>query len=382
MPRNTDHDVIFASFRLDLQKPKCRTKTIYDYNNADVDGLINHIKCYNFDRAVFSQPIILQADIFDKILIDAFALFVPTKTVTIRPNDQPWSNTYTRLLLRRKNRNYLIYKKINSNYSNLSKQTNASPEILTRCLAKKNKAHSKARDAANASNSANRRTKIAFFNTVNCTMNNHSISAKKKFSILLKLMKNNKYCGISPLNENDETVNDPKTKSEIFNDFFASKSNLNGLNDVPPNLEKDDNIPKLANLNTSPIEVSKLIRNLKKSHISPCGISGKFLQLISKEISYSLSRLFNNLFEVGLFPDNWKIAHVTPIYKRSGSKNCKSNYRPISILPSLSKVCESVIHERLLSHCIDNDIISERQAAYLKEDSIIKQVLYIVLQIR
>ena len=137
----------------------------------------------------------------------------------------------------------------------------------------------------------------------------------------------------------------------------------------------------MAILNTSPFEVDKLIRNLKKSHISPCGISGKFLQLIFKEISYSLCKLFNNLFDIGHFPDVWKIAHVTPIFKRAGSKNCKSSYRPISILPTLSKVCESVIHERLLSHCINNDIITDKQAAYLKGDSTISQLLFLVHQI-
>ena len=60
----------------------------------------------------------------------------------------------------------------------------------------------------------------------------------------------------------------------------------------------------------------------------------------------------------------------------------KSNYRPISILPSLSKVAESVIHERLLSHCVFNNIITERQAAYLKGDSTITQLLYLIHKIR
>ena len=91
---------------------------------------------------------------------------------------------------------------------------------MTRYLAKKNKAHSKAREAANASTLANRRSKIAFYNTVNCTMNNSSISAKKKFSILLRLMKSNKFSGIFPLNENNDVVHDPQAKSEIFNDFL------------------------------------------------------------------------------------------------------------------------------------------------------------------
>ena len=202
---------------------------------------------------MFSHPTVIQAEIFDKILIDAFSQFVPCKTVIIRPNDQPWSNTYTRLLLRKKNRNYLIYKKINDYYNCLLNKTNTSPEILTRYLAKTKKSHSKARDAANASNLTNRRSKIAFYNTVNATMNDYSISAKKKFSILLKLMKNNKFSGISPLNENNDVIHDSKTKSEIFNDFFASKSQLNDQNEDPPPLEKKDNVPNISKVNTSPI---------------------------------------------------------------------------------------------------------------------------------
>ena len=106
------------------------------------------------------------------------------------------------------------------------------------------------------------------------------------------------------------------------------------------------------------------------------------MQLISKEISYSFSKLLNNLFQVGTFPDSWKIAHVTPIFKRVGSKNLKENYRPISILPTLSKVSESIIHERLLSHCTQNNLITERQAAYLKGDSTMTQLIYLFHQIR
>ena len=135
-------------------------------------------------------------------------------------------------------------------------------------------------------------------------MNNCNISAKKKFSILLNLMKNNKFSGVSPLNVDGQIINDPREKSQIFNEFFASKANVNGAEDIPPTLDNYPNVPLLSVLNTSPLEVGKLIRNLKKSHISPCGISGKFLELISKEISYPLSRLLNNLFEIGIFPDS------------------------------------------------------------------------------
>ena len=133
-------------------------------------------------------------------------------------------------------------------------------------------------------------------------MNNNLISPKKKFNILQKLMKNNKFLPTPPLIEGNETIKDPKLKSEIFNEYFASKSNVQGHNDEPPLLERLNHVQNLCMINTSPIEVGKLIRSLKKSHSSHCGISGQFLQLISTQISYSLSRLYNNLFEIGHFP--------------------------------------------------------------------------------
>ena len=60
----------------------------------------------------------------------------------------------------------------------------------------------------------------------------------------------------------------------------------------------------------------------------------------------------------------------------------KNNYHPISLLPTLSKLCEAVIHKRLLNHCLENNLISNKQAAYIKGDSTIHQLLYIVHKIK
>ena len=104
---------------------------------------------------------------------------------------------------------------------------------------------------------ANRRAKLAFINSVNATMNNFSISAKKKFNILQKLMKNNKFSPTPPLLENGETISDPKQKSEIFKYFFASKSAVNEPHDDPPYLQKLAGVPDLDILKSSPLEVNK-----------------------------------------------------------------------------------------------------------------------------
>ena len=382
LPQIADHDGVIVCFDMQTEKITPKTKTIYDYKNADINGLIQYIKNYDFESNVFCEPVLMQAELYSNILTDAFSKFIPSKTVTLRSNDAPWCNSFTRLLLRKKNRNYLFYKKCQLEYKKILDSPNSSPDIVTKLLNKRNKAWEKSRNSANESTKSNRRAKLDFYNTVNCTMHNYSISAKKKFSILLKLMKNLKFSTLPPLVENDITVQDPLEKSNILNDFFASKSTVPSPNDPVPVLVRKEGVPSLDSLNTSPIEIAKIIRNIKKSQVSYCGISGMFINLISQPISYSMSKLFNNLFEIGHFPTLWKIAHITAIYKRSGLKTSKINYRPISILPTLSKIFESVMHDRLLVHCMENSIITEKQAAYLKGDSTTQQLLYIVHSIR
>jgi hypothetical protein len=192
-------------------------------------------------------------------------------------------------------------------------------------------------------------------------------------------MKNNKISRIPPIIENDQVITDPQQKADIFNNFFASKSSVQNAQEPAPDLTpRNDIFENLSSINTSPIEVAKLCRDIKKSSSSHCGVPGKFISLIATPISFPLYKMFNNLFEVGHFPDIFKVGHITAIYKNSGLKSSKENYRGIHLLPTLSKIAESVMHSRLLSHCMSNNVISERQAAYIKGDSTTQQLLYII----
>ena len=76
-------------------------------------------------------------------------------------------------------------------------------------------------------------------------------------------------------------------------------------------------------------------------------ISSYFLKVASLVITPYLMHLFN-VFNNGLFPEVLKVCEVIPIYK-SGDKTKVNNYRPISLLPSLSKVMEKLLVVRLTS---------------------------------
>lgn len=64
-----------------------------------------------------------------------------------------------------------------------------------------------------------------------------------------------------------------------------------------------------------------------------------------------------------VFFQRLKYATIVPIYKK-GDKNLESNYRPISILTSISKKFEKVMHSRLLKHLNDNSILSKHQFGF------------------
>ena len=78
------------------------------------------------------------------------------------------------------------------------------------------------------------------------------------------------------------------------------------------------------------------------------GLSVKMMKLAEPIISKPLTKLINKSIEIQ-FPTNLKIEQVAPIYKKKSTPN-KANYRPVSLLPIMSKVFERVIYTQLMSH--------------------------------
>ena len=70
----------------------------------------------------------------------------------------------------------------------------------------------------------------------------------------------------------------------------------------------------------------------------------------------------------GIFPDKLKIAKVTPIYKKNDKKQV-TNYMPISVLPVVSKIIETVIADQLNAYFIENHLFSSQQYGFRKKSS-------------
>jgi len=90
-------------------------------------------------------------------------------------------------------------------------------------------------------------------------------------------------------------------------------------------------------------------------------ISGYFLKIALPYISRILMLIFNTSIETSTFPVSWKIARVSPIYKE-GEKSENSNYRPISVLPVLSRLFEKLIYDQLYQYLDRGGFLTSEQS--------------------
>ena len=102
---------------------------------------------------------------------------------------------------------------------------------------------------------------------------------------------------------------------------------------------------------------NKVLKIIKKIDISKAaGIgkpSGQFLRDADEILSRPICEICNLSISRGVFLDACKIANLKPIYKK-GKKTVPSNYRPISLLPIISKVIERIVHDQAIKFLSDN----------------------------
>ena len=107
-------------------------------------------------------------------------------------------------------------------------------------------------------------------------------------------------------------------------------------------------------------ELSKLRTN-KATGLD--GISAKLLRYSAYIIAPYLTKIFNLSLRCGSFPDIWKKGRVTPIFK-SGDPTSSNNYRPITILPTLSKLLERIVHHQVYNYLQEHKLLASQQFGF------------------
>ena len=121
--------------------------------------------------------------------------------------------------------------------------------------------------------------------------------------------------------------------------------------------------------------VLKAIKSLKNGKSpGPDKVSTMLVKDAAELICKPLVMIYNSSMESGVFPDFWKLARVTPIFK-SGNKSDANNYRPISIISVFARIFEKIVHDQLYNFLSTNNILTPSQSAFRKLHSTITSLI-------
>ncbi len=218
-------------------------------------------------------------------------------------------------------------------------------------------------------------SKVAYYKS--CIENNQGDS-KKLWKYLRELSPKEAKDIPSNIKEGDKIITEPSDICEHFNSFFTSI-----VKKYLPQQTKSPDLTKLQNFITSRLDknttfvipqiaVVDVEKGLKALDIHKAtgldGLSAKILKLSAPAISGPITHILNESITTGKFPTKWKTAKITPIHK-SGSHSDTNNFRPISILCTLSKLLERHVHNSLYKYLSDHNLLHKAQSGFRKKHS-------------
>lgn len=344
----TDHSAIFLKLSSLKQKSVC-SKTV------------EHI---DYDKAVTlllekRLPELLNCDdpnrVTEQLINNLSQSINESKTIKIVPRSRrtikPW---ITPGILRCiKNRNKMQSKIKSDPHNEILKLTYKRYRNYCNCLLKKLKRKYEKEELEKASKDS----KLLWKTIKDIT----DIKGNKTQSIELLNIKANHKDSVDFVNDYFANIG-KKLAEDILNTNAQSQSN----NNAPLS---DPNVSSFVLFDTDPLEVCNILKSLKTDSAPGWdNIPTKFLKSVGPVVAPIISHLANLCFTKGIFPNLLKTSIITPVHK-GGKRDDVNNYRPISVLPALSKIIEKLLNTRLINYLNKFNILSNSQFGFQRGKS-------------
>ena len=168
-------------------------------------------------------------------------------------------------------------------------------------------------------------------------------------------------------------ISDKKENAENINNFFSqvgpsTKASIKGSQKNYKHYMKKNNPQNIHSLLTANFDENEIIdaaKSLnKKMSQDAYGVAQSILVDDIEFLAAPITHLMNCSLKEGICPDGSKLSRVIPVYKLKGQKNLYTNYRPISLIPALSKVMEKLIYDKLADFLIRYNILFKSQYGF------------------
>ena len=190
------------------------------------------------------------------------------------------------------------------------------------------------------------------------------VGTKRWWSLVKDQQGESRESTVPPLQREDGVMaHSALDKANLLAKHFAGKMCIPDPERTPPTLP-DVVSDKLVLVRTSESEVKDILRKLDVNKaVGPDKISPRLLYSCADELAKPLTSLFNHCLQISTWPKAWKTSNVVPVHKKGGKSEVK-NYRPVSLLPVLSKVVETIVASRVTEHLEKHHLLCTRQFGF------------------
>ena len=347
---STDHLPVVTSFILDRRKIKYKhSVTKRSFKNFTQEGWRSCLASQDWSAVENSDEVDSMVSEFQEAVNLALDQIAPIKTFTVRSNHRFGLSEDTKELMRKRD-----------STRNAIKSADGGEKVVLL---------QKYRTLRNKVTAQIRRENIDF--------NNNRIEATDNEGELWKVTNE----VLNPRKENDwkiekedgDIVTDEKGVADAFNRYFVDKiEKLKG--NIDQSMVEDPLVrlkEKMKN-NKHKLEFKAITQKQLKNHFKKLkkkkssgldGLSQEHLVMGASVLIAPLATIINKSIMSGVFPQQWKIAAVSPVLKK-GSAQLLSNYRPISCLPAASKLLEIVVCSQLSDYLEANNLLPKNQHGF------------------
>ena len=354
----TDHLPVFLIYNNLFLDTRNVTETI-EYRvitEHSLNNLFNEFSSIDFDF-IIDDDIDAVITRLDDYILTTYNSCCPikTKTLTQKDKEKPWISNDLKINIKRRQNAFVLHKqnKISTNAYNRFR---------------------------NLVTSQIRTAKKSYFHNL---LNSVKSDTKKTWKIINNIIRSkqiNNKTEIKSISHDNEIITNSYDIASKFNSHFISIGKK-----ISDSIDSNNLADPLSYLKTSPtnsfffskiyrFDIQNIILQLKNKSCSIDSYPIKVIKILAPILSSILAILINKSFITGKFPDALKIARVTPIFK-TGDKQDISNFRPISILPIISKIYEKVVLIQILSFIDKFKLLHNNQYGFRPNRSTTQAIL-------